>query len=246
MTLKIRADFTQRVVVLPGDEPWTSSPTPGVERQMLDRVGDEVARATSLVRFAPNVAFPEHVHGGGEEFLVLRGLFFDADGQYPVGSYVRNPVGTKHAPQAGENGATLLVKLRQFEQHDRSRVVVRATLGGWLPGSVPGLRVLPLHEHGDEHVALVRWAPHTRFHRHSHWGGEEIFVIDGVFRDEQGAYPAGSWLRSPHLSSHEPFTTSEGATIFVKVGHLRTPFGLSDDPRALVPRTPAGDPNCPP
>lgn len=218
--LKIRANFDERYVVRPGDEPWLPSPTPGVERQMLDRIGDEIARATSVVRFAPNAAFPEHVHGGGEEFLVLQGLFYDDDGQYPVGTYVRNPIGSRHAPRAGADGATLLVKLYQFSAEDARRVVVPTTHAAWLPGSARGLSVLPLHEFATEHVALVRWAPHTRFPRHSHFGGEEIYVLDGVFRDEHGAYPAGTWLRSPHGSIHTPFTQAEGATIFVKVGHL--------------------------
>src|SRR6187455_1307816 len=110
MVSRIRADFDQRVVVRSGAEPWTQSPTAGVERKMLDRIGDEVARATSIVRFAPNAVFPEHVHGGGEEFFVLQGVFVDDDGEYPVGAYVRNPVGSKHAPRAGADGATLLVK----------------------------------------------------------------------------------------------------------------------------------------
>lgn len=222
MSARIRADFTQRVVVLPEDEAWARSPTPGVERKMLDRIGDEIARATSVVRFDPNTVFPEHVHGGGEEFLVLEGLFIDEDGEYPAGTYVRNPVGTRHAPRAGREGATLLVKLWQFAAGDACRVVARTASAPWLPGSAPGLAVMPLHEHGDEHVALVRWAPHTQFHRHSHWGGEEIFVLEGVFRDEHGHYPQGSWLRSPHLSTHTPFTTEEGATIYVKVGHLQS------------------------
>jgi anti-sigma factor ChrR (cupin superfamily) len=85
---------------------------------------------------------------------------------------------------------------------------------------MPGLTVLPLHEHGPEHVALVRWAPSTRFRRHRHWGGEEILVLDGVFEDEHGTYPKGSWLRSPHLSEHNPFTGPDGALIYVKTGHL--------------------------
>jgi anti-sigma factor ChrR (cupin superfamily) len=113
------------------------------------------------------------------------------------------------------------VKLHQFAQGDLGRVVVQTATQPWWPGSAPGLTVLPLHEFGAEHSALVRWAPHTRFHRHSHWGGEEILVMNGVLCDEHGHYPAGSWLRSPHLSTHTPFTTAEGATIFVKVGHLR-------------------------
>jgi hypothetical protein len=58
---------------------------------MLDRIGDEVARATSIVRYAPASHFSPHVHDGGEEFLVLEGTFQDEHGDYPVGSYVRNP-----------------------------------------------------------------------------------------------------------------------------------------------------------
>jgi anti-sigma factor ChrR (cupin superfamily) len=220
MIPKIRADFNERVVVLAGSEAWVPSPTPGVERQMLDRIGAEIARATSIVRFAANTAFPEHVHDGGEEFFVLEGLFIDDDGEYPAGTYVRNPMGTKHAPRAGEHGATLFVKLHQFDADDRERVVVRTTTASWLPGSAPGLSVLPLHEFREEHVALVRWAPHTHFQKHAHWGGEEILVLEGVFRDEHGEYAAGSWIRSPHLSVHTPFTRAEGATILVKVGHL--------------------------
>jgi len=220
MISRIRASFEERVVVQPGAEAWVASPSAGVERQMLDRIGDEVARATSIVRYASNAAFPEHVHGGGEEFFVLEGLFVDDDGEYPAGTYVRNPVGSKHAPRAGKQGAVLFVKLHQFAPDDVERVVMHTTTLPWLPGSAPGLSVLPLHEFGAEHVALVRWTPDTRFARHSHWGGEEILVLSGAFRDEHGDYPAGCWMRSPHLSTHMPFTTAEGATILVKVGHL--------------------------
>ena len=95
--MRINADFSQRVVILPGDYRWVASPMPGVERMMLDRIGDEVARATSLVRYAPNSTFSEHVHGNGEEFLVLEGVFGDEHRIYPAGAYVRNPVGTRHS-----------------------------------------------------------------------------------------------------------------------------------------------------
>ncbi|MEB3214064.1 MAG: cupin domain-containing protein, partial [Leptolyngbyaceae bacterium] len=54
---------------------------------------------------------------------------------------------------------------------------------------------------------------------HRHWGGEEIFVLDGVFEDEQGRYPKGTWLRNPPGSVHSPFST-EGCVIYVKTGHL--------------------------
>ena len=84
---------------------------------------------------------------------------------------------------------------------------------------VEGLSVLPLHQHKHENVALVRWAPNTQFNPHRHWGGEEIFVLEGTFQDEHGDYPAGSWLRSPHLSTHAPWS-DEGCLIYVKTGHL--------------------------
>lgn len=89
----------------------------------------------------------------------------------------------------------------------------------WLPGLVSGLAVMPLHQHAGEHAALVRWQPETFFQSHAHFGGEEILVLDGVFEDEFGRYPAGSWLRSPHMSRHQPFSR-EGCTIYVKTGHL--------------------------
>lgn len=187
---------------------------------MLDRVGDEVARATSIVRYAPDARFSEHTHGGGEEFLVLSGSFHDDAGDYREGTYVRNPIGTAHAPWAGPDGAVLFVKLHQFTAADTRRVVIDTRAAPWHPGLVPGLTVLPLHEIGTEHVALVRWAPSTRFVQHRHRGGEEILVLEGVFQDEHGVYPRGSWLRSPHLSEHTPFTGPEGALLYVKTGHL--------------------------
>lgn len=218
--MRINAEFNTRVVIRPEDYVWTPSPMPGVERMMLDRIGQEVARATSIVRYAPNARFSEHVHGGGEEFLVLEGSFHDESGDFPAGAYVRNPIGSAHTPWAGPDGATLFVKLHQFAADDNARVVIDTRAARFLQGVAPGLTVLPLHEHGTEHIALVRWAPHTRFNPHRHWGGEEILVLEGTFEDEHGGYPKGSWLRSPHLSAHTPFTRADGALIFVKTGHL--------------------------
>ncbi|MBY4599195.1 cupin domain-containing protein [bacterium BD-1] len=216
--MKINADFSQRVVLRPGDTPWLASPSPGVERRMLDRIGGEQARATSLVRYAPGSAFPEHGHPAGEEILVLEGVFSDERGDHGPGTYLRNPEGSRHAPRS-IGGCTLFVKLRQFAPGDAASVTIDTAHGDWRPGLVPGLRVMPLHSFGTEHTALVDWAPGTVFQPHTHFGGEEILVLRGVFEDEHGAYPAGSWLRSPHLSRHAPFTR-DGATILVKVGHL--------------------------
>lgn len=218
--MRLNADFSKRVVIRPADYQWVASPMPGVERMMLDRIGDEVARATSLVRYAPNSTFSRHVHGGGEEFLVLEGEFGDEHSMYPAGAYVRNPIGTAHSPRVGSRGCTIFVKLQQFEERDRAQFAIDTQNNAWAPGLVPGLEVMSLHEYEAEHVALVKWAPNTTFKAHTHWGGEEILVISGRFCDEYGEYPAGSWIRSPHQSKHTPFTEEEGALIYVKVGHL--------------------------
>ena len=220
----LNADFAQRVVMPPATaSSWLPSPEPGVHRYRLDRIGDEVARATSLVRYDAGSCFARHTHGGGEEFLVLDGTFSDEHGNYAAGTYVRNPPGTAHSPFS-QGGCTLFAKLWQFAAADLEPVCIDTTQAVWRPGLVPGLSVLPLHEFDGVSTALVRWAPNTRFNTHNHPGGEEILVLEGLFRDEQGEYPEGAWLRSPRWSRHTPFTGSEGALIYVKVGHLGAAF----------------------
>ena len=220
MSTLLNADFDQRVVIRPEDYQWVPSPMPGVERMMLDRIGDEVARATSIVRYAPYSQFSSHTHDGGEEIFVLDGVFADEHQPYPQGSYLRNPIGTSHTPNIGKEGATIFVKLHQFNERDTEQKAIDTTQQMWHPGLVDGLTVMPLHEYEGEHVALVKWAPNTQFKAHQHWGGEEILVIAGTFYDEHGSYPAGTWLRSPHMSQHTPFTKEDGALIYVKTGHL--------------------------
>lgn len=216
--MNINHDFSQRVVLRSEEMPWLASPALGVQRKMLDRLGAEQGHATSLVRYAPGSSFPEHQHPGGEEILVLSGVFSDAAGDYGAGSYLRNPPGSRHAPRSAQ-GCEMLVKLHQFDPEDLSTVRVATSTAPWKPGMVRGLTVLSLHSFSGVHTALVRWAPGTQFSRHRHWGGEEIYVIQGTFQDEHGDYSAGSWLRSPHLSEHTPFS-QDGCLIYVKTGHL--------------------------
>jgi anti-sigma factor ChrR (cupin superfamily) len=218
-SMRINADYTLRVVLNHHELPWVTSPESGVERRMLDRVGDEVARATSIVRYQPGSRFRSHTHDRGEEILVLDGVFSDENGDYPAGTYLMNPPGSSHAPFS-ETGCTLFVKLRHLGAGTLHREVIDTRRGHWRPGLVPGLSVMPLMTQGSGST-LVRWAPNTYFNTHRHHGGEEIFVVGGVFSDEHGTYPEGSWIRSPHLSQHTPFSV-EGCTIFVKTGHLAT------------------------
>jgi anti-sigma factor ChrR (cupin superfamily) len=216
--MKLHADLSQRVVVESESLDWVDSPMVGVQRRMLERDGEEVARATSVVRYAPDSHFSAHTHGGGEEFLVLEGIFSHEYGDYPAGTYIRNPVGSTHTPFSKE-GCTILVKLWQMHPDDQQRVAIATKESPWANGLVKGLQVMPLHSYGTENVALVKWDAGTYFQPHMHLGGEEIFVVDGVFEDEFGAYPKGTWLRNPSGSRHMPFSKS-GCLIYVKVGHL--------------------------
>jgi len=216
--MEINADFSKDAIVRPGDVDWTPSPLPGVERIMLDRIGDEVARATSFVRYAPGSKFDAHEHALGEEFLVIDGVFSDASGDYGPGSYVRNPPGTSHAPWS-EQGCTIFVKLRQFQEGDLEQKVLNINDGPYVEGRMPGADRMYLHEHGDEVVWISRIAAGTHFPEHVHPGGEEFVVLEGEIRDENHVFPQGSWVRFPDNSRHSPYTET-GCLLWVKVGHL--------------------------
>lgn len=217
--MMLNMDFTRRAVINTAIEPWQRSPIPGVWRKPLAREDAESGHATSVVRYEAGARFSRHEHPGGEEILVLEGIFSDQSGDFGPGSYIRNPPGTRHAPFS-KPGCVLFVKLHQFESGDEASVRIDTRNATWLPGQ-GGLQVMPLHDFKGEHVALVKWPAGERFVRHSHWGGEEVFVLSGEFIDEHGRYPAGTWLRSPHMSDHHPYVEVE-TVIWVKVGHLPT------------------------
>ena len=205
--MEINADFSRRAAVHAARMPWTASPVPGVERRMLDRVGDEVARATSIVRYAPGSRFNPHVHGGGEEFLVLEGVFQDENGDYPAGSYVRNPPGTRHSP-ASAPGCVLFVKLRQFAPDDLTPVRIAT-----------GFRPMTLCSRADEEVRLERWAPHAALDV-AVPGGLELLVLEGSFEEGGERFERHSWLRLPAGGALHARCASEGARIWSKSGHL--------------------------
>ncbi len=218
--MQLNTDLDRRVVVATGALPWIPSPLAGVERRILERDGDEVARVTSLVRYAPGSRFSAHEHAGGEEFLVLDGTFSDADGDYPAGTYVRNPVGSGHTPHS-DDGTVILVKLWWMHPGDREFVRIDTTREDlWRPAADPGVTILALHAFGAETVALYRLAPGAAIEARDLPGGEEIFVVAGAAADLNGAYGVGDWIRAP-IGAAPALRASEGARLFVKRGHLR-------------------------
>ena len=216
-TYLLNMDFTLAACVHPNDQQWNKSPADGVSRIPLEREAAESGHTTSFVRFEPGSFFPEHSHPQGEELYVLDGVFSDENGDYPAGTYIRNPPGSRHKPFTKE-GCTLFVKLDQFQEGDNKHVVIRPEEQKWHAG-IGNLKVLSLHTYNTESTALVHWPENEVFQPHTHWGGEEIVVIKGKFIDEYGEYPAGSWVRSPHMSKHFP-RVEEETLILVKVGHL--------------------------
>ncbi|KGI79056.1 cupin [Oleiagrimonas soli] len=217
--MQLHADLDLRACVDAYALPWTPSPAAGVERRMIERDGAEAARATSLVRYAPDSRFPSHAHPRGEEILVLEGTFGDEFGDYPPGTYLRNPPGSRHAPRTDE-GCTIFVKLRHMHPQERERVVVDTAERAWRTSAVCGLRIMPLGGFRGERAALARLAPGTRVPTHRYAGGGEWLVLDGALRDDEGVYAAGTWLRLP-CGTRQTVSSDAGCTLFVKTGHLR-------------------------
>ena len=182
---------------------------------MLDRIGDEVARATSIVRYAPGSSFPRHEHAKGEEFLVLEGIFSDETGEFPAGSYVRNPPGTGHAPFSVD-GCRLLVKLRQFDPGDlRQFSVDTRDDAAWNSRT----NAILLHEFDHERVQMQRLAAGELISTLPDWGGTEILVVSGVLEEAGNHYSTESWLRFPPASD-VALTAAVDTLIWLKTGHL--------------------------
>lgn len=219
--MNVNADFTQRAAVHAASTPWVPSPMPGVERKMLDRMGDEVARATTIVRYAPGSRFSAHVHDGGEEYLVLEGVFQDEHGDFPTGTYVRNPPGSRHAPRS-DKGATILVKLWQFDPSDRMQVVIPSTERQPTASTCEGVEEIALYKDAHERVRIERWSPGARV-RLDGPGGMELFVVAGGFAEAGEEFGPNDWLRLPAGHVSEAVAGPDGARLWVKSGHLANP-----------------------
>lgn len=219
--MKINAAFDKRVVVHSESTDWHASPMAGVDRRPLDRVGSEVARATTIVRYAPGSTFSPHVHTGGEEFLVLEGVFQDEHGDFPAGSYIRNPPQSRHTPGSKE-GCTIFVKLWQFEPDDRTHVRVRTDK---MP-SVPhrkheGISEVPLYLDEHESVSVLHFEPFSRLSIPLP-AGAEILVLEGSLFEGDDTLVKNSWMRLPCNSQLNATAGDHGAKVWVKLNHLNS------------------------
>lgn len=214
--MELNADFTKRVVVHSDQVDWTASPMPGVHRRMLDRIGDEVARATSIVRYAPNSKFSAHTHTGGEEFVVLEGVFQDEHGDFPAGTYVRNPPTTSHTP-GSEVGCIIFVKLWQFDLDDRNQFHLDMNAAA-KHGKVV------LHKDARETVTYHRLDAGAVL-TDDLIGGGELLVLSGSLVEGDDTLGKWDWLRLPQKATLNAIAGPEGATVWMKTGHL--PFAMA-------------------
>lgn len=217
--MRINDDLTKPVLVDAGAMDWGPSPAAGVDRRMLYREGAEVARATSIVRYAVGSAFPAHVHSGGEEILVLSGTFQDEHGDYPAGSYFRNPPGTSHSPAAAE-GCEIFVRLWQFRQGDAAQIVLQPGQSEVLPVRAGVTDARLLFDDGAERVDIERWqagAAVTMQNRR----GLEFLVVAGSLSTRGTTLAAQGWGRLP--TGHDLTATAglEGVTVWVKDAPLQ-------------------------
>lgn len=218
--MDINAYFSKRIVIHGATMPWVDSPVAGVQRRMLDRIGEEVARATTIVRYATGSQFTAHTHGGGEEFIVLEGVFQDEHGDYPVGTYIRNPPTSRHTPGSAP-GCTIFVKLWQFAPEDRTHVIVDMNKMGKIDDPTrPGAAVTLLFEDERETVQLEHWQPGTQVQQ-TFADGAEILVLTGDFTDSGDRLDAMSWMRLPRGGQINGIAGERGTQVWMKQRHLR-------------------------
>lgn len=218
--MKINAEFDQRVVVHSAGIEWQDSPMPGVSRRPLDRVGNEVARATSIVRYALGSHFSPHVHTGGEEFLVLEGVFQDEHGDFPAGSYIRNPPQSSHTPGSKE-GCVIFVKLWQFDPQDPIHVRLNSNFMQAVPHKdFDGTEVTPLYKDEFEQVEIRKLSADKEISLDA-VGGLEILVLEGELIESQDRLVNGSWLRLPVGTHSTAKSGPEGVKFWIKSGHLQ-------------------------
>ncbi len=218
--MELNADFSQRVVVHGDETEWLTSPIQGISRRMLDRIGDEVARATTIVRYDEKSQFSPHVHTGGEEFIVLEGVFQDEHGDFPVGSYIRNPPESSHTP-GSEAGCVIFVKLWQFAPSDRTHVRLQFDkMEALADPDRPGVSITPLYKDERENVRIETWDAGAEVDVASE-NGAEILVLEGGFEESGDRLRPQSWLRSPIGGRVHAKAGPSGARVWIKSGHLR-------------------------
>ena len=204
----MNSNYDQKVFVDTKTLKWEAMSAKGVFKKLLSSKDDT---QTALIKLEENTVFSHVPQSNSVEIFVLEGTYINEFGEFSQGTYLRLPKEDESLVKSID-GCMVFRKINYFD--DNQTMIVDTSSSQWLSGH-GNLEVLPLHQQ----TALVKWPKNEKFAPHKHWGGEEIFVLKGVFMDEHGQYPQASWIRSPHLSIHFPYVEEE-TIIFVKTGHL--------------------------
>ncbi len=201
-------NYETRVLINTNDLEWENTQNKGIYKKLLSKKEDE---ETSILKIEENSKLNNNSKINSVEIFVLEGIYKNEFGEFKSGTYLNLP-NENEAFVSSNTGCVIFRK----ENCDKGveNIIIDTNSTPWLKGQ-GNLEVMPLFTQ----TALVKWPQNERFIPHKHWGGEEIFVLKGRFMDEHGIYPKGSWIRSPHLSTHFPFVEEE-TIIFVKTGHL--------------------------
>lgn len=212
-------DFSRIAMADTAAMDWQASPSPSVWRKRLDLAGPaEAGRVTSVVRYDPGSSFHAHPHPGGEEILVLDGVFSDESGDYPAGSYLLNPEGFEHAPRSGP-GCTLFVKLCQYPGKARRHVALATGQAPWSTVRHGVSRCVLYEEEGcPETMMLLRLEDGAAVPLET--GGNEIFILSGALSGHDAPLPARSWLRLPD-GAFPRLLALGPSELYRKSGHLR-------------------------
>ena len=216
----LNMDFSKRLIIETAEMDWLPSPAPGVRRKPLERLQKESGHTTSIVKYAPETSFASHSHPLGEEIFVLEGVFSDESGDYPAGSYLRNPPGSRHAPFS-KDGCVIFVKLNQFASTDLTQVRLQIELKAIQDN--PEAKLLHKYQNPEtgirEHTWLRSFTPGEIELPSGNAVPAELLVIEGRLQIGQVSLHPGSWFRTPNLAS-EAVCAEDKGLILIKAGHL--------------------------
>lgn len=217
--MSFNADIGRRVTTHINHAKWVATRSKGVELLRFEHINEVKDVATSLMRFAPGSYCPTHVHGGGEEYLVLEGTFQDEAGDYPTGSYVRQPPGSRHTPRTDE-GCLLFMKTWQFAPRDRRHVNIDAFAQAiYTTRMRPGVEMQSLFSDSREDVRIEHWAPNQLIELVP-CNGLELIVLTGDYTEIGVAHKRYSWSRLPPGCPLKARAGEFGTRVLVKEGHL--------------------------
>lgn len=211
--MHLNMDRQQAAHVIFSSEDWSPSPVVGVDRVRFERAGEESGWATSVVRYAAESQFHEHSHPRGEEIFILDGIFSDEQGDYPAGTYIRNPDPSPHSPSS-RDGCVLFVRLCQMKPEQDAQITLNTNNLAW-QSHEKGYEMKHLYQDGFETIEVQRHARDTTF---SFTDGD-LLIVSGKLSMDGTEFPPYSWIRAPRTQSIT-VAGNEAAIILVKKGHL--------------------------